>query len=127
AATGSTTVEALQMDMGSLKSIHAAVEEFRRRHNRLHVLFNNAAVFSNICKTTADGFESGMGINLLGHFLLTNLLLDTLKASAPARVIGMTMDSSVPINFDDLMLEKKYSGMASLQGSKGAITCFTVE
>jgi len=126
-STGSTKVETLEMDMSSLKSVRAGAEAFKKRHPKLHVLVNNAAVFSGSRKTTTDGFELVFGTNHLGHFLLTNLLLDTLKASAPARVVLMTMGSTTPINFDDLMEEKKYSGMTSLTMSKGAITCFGVE
>lgn len=127
AATGSQTVEALEMDMADLASVRAAAKDFAARFPKLHVLINNAAVFSKERQTTRDGFELVFGTNHLGHFLLTNLLLDVLKASAPARVILMTMGSTTPLDFDDLMLTKKYSGMTSLTMSKGAITCFAVE
>lgn len=126
-ASGSKNVEALQLDVSDLKSIRAAAEDYKKRFPKLHVLINNAAVFSKERKTTPDGFELVFGTNYLGHFLLTNLLLDTVKASAPARVVNMTMGSTTPIKFDDLMLEKGYSGMTSLTMSKGAITCATVE
>lgn len=120
-------VEALEMDMADLASIRAAAAKFKAQHPKLHVLINNAAVFAKTRATTRDGFESGFGVNHLGHFLLTNLLLDALKAGAPARVICMTMGSTTPINFDDLMLEKKFTALTSLTMSKGAITSFAVE
>jgi NAD(P)-dependent dehydrogenase (short-subunit alcohol dehydrogenase family) len=93
----------------------------------LYVLINNAAVFSGSRKSTSDGFEQTFAINHLGHFLLTNLLTDTLKVTPRARVIVMTMPTKVPINFDDLQLKNKYSGMAGLLSSKAANTCFAVE
>jgi len=127
AASGSATVEVLELDLASLDSIRSAADDFKRRFSQLHVLINNAAVFSKQRRTTADGFELVMGTNHLGHFLLTNLLLDTIKASAPARVVMMTMSTKVPIDFDDFMLEKKYSGLTALQMSKGAITSFALE
>jgi NAD(P)-dependent dehydrogenase (short-subunit alcohol dehydrogenase family) len=127
ASSKSNRVEVLELDLASLRSIRAAAADFNRRFSRLHVLINNAAVFSAERKLTTDGFEQIFGVNHLGHFLLTNLLLDTLKASAPSRVVLMTMGTKVPINFDDLMAERKFSSLAALQMSKGAITCFAVE
>ena len=127
ASTQSKTVETLELDMGSLKSIRAGAEEFKQRFPKLDVLVNNAAIFSGTRKTTTDGFELVFGTNHLGHFLLTQLLTDALKAAAPSRVVLMTMGSTTPIAFDDLMAEKKYSGLNSLTMSKGAITCFGVE
>lgn len=126
-AIGGARIEALEMDMASIASVRAAAAEYKQRFSKLHVLFNNAAVFSKERKTTSDGFELVFGVNYLSHFLLTNLLLDTLKASAPARVIGMTMDSSNAVDVDDLMSEQKYSALDSLTMSKGAITCFCAE
>jgi len=126
-ATGSKTVETLEVDLGSLKSIRAAAETFKKKHPKLHVLINNAAVFSGTRKTTSDGFELLFGTNHLGHFLLTNLLLEQLKAAAPSRVVLMTMGSKGPIPFDDLDSERKYSSLDALVNSKAAITCFAVE
>jgi NAD(P)-dependent dehydrogenase (short-subunit alcohol dehydrogenase family) len=127
AASRSKQVEVLQLDLSSLASIRSAAEELHRRFSKLHVLINNAAVFTRDRQTTTDGFELLFGTNQLGHFLFTNLVVDLLKAGAPSRIILMTMDSKVPINFDDLMSERKYSALTALQMSKGAITCFGVE
>lgn len=127
AATGSKDVHTLDLDLSSLASVRKGAAEFKTRFTQLHVLINNAAVFSGSRKTTSDGFELIFGTCHLGHFLLTNLLLDTLKASAPSRVVLMTMDSKLPIDFDDLQAEKKYSSFDRLQMSKGAVTCFGVE
>ncbi len=127
AASGNPKVQALEIDLASLASIRAAAEDFQRRFPKLHVLINNAAVFTKERKTTRDGFELLFGTNHLGHFLLTNLLLDRLKASAPSRIVLMTMDSKVPIAFDDLDSAQKYSSLQALQMSKGAITCFAAE
>lgn len=127
AATGSRDVHTLGLDLGSLESVRGAAAEFKSRFKHLHVLINNAAVFSGSRRTTSDGFELVFGTCHLGHFLLTNLLVDTLKASAPSRVVLMTMDSKIPIDFDDLQAERKYSSLDRLQMSKGAVTCFGVE
>ncbi len=127
AANPGATVETLELDLSSLKSVRAAAAAFTRRHPELHVLINNAATFSRERKTTADGFELQFGTNHLGHFLLTNLLVEPLKAAAPSRVVLMTMGSKVPIAFDDLDSQRKYSGLDALVNSKAAITCFAVE
>ncbi len=125
--SGSTTVETLELDLSSLVSVRAAVDDFKKRFPKLHVLLNNAAIFTAERKATKDGFELIFGTCHLGHFLLTNLLVDTLKASAPSRIVNMSMDSKVPIDFDDLQATKKYSSLDRLQMTKGAITCFSVE
>lgn len=126
-ASGSASVETLELDLSSLDSVRSAAAEFKKRFPKLHVLLNNAAVFTAERKATKDGFEMIFGTCHLGHFLLTNLLLDTLKGSAPSRIINMSMDSKVPIDFDDLQATKKYSSLDRLQMTKGAITCFSVE
>lgn len=125
--SGSNKVELLQLDLSSLDSVRKAATEFKQRFQKLDVLMNNAAVFSKNRKTTAEGFEQTFGVNHLGHFLLTNLLTDTLKSTKGSRVVVMTMPTKCPINFDDLQLQKKYSGMIGLQSSKAANTAFAVE
>ncbi len=85
-ATGSDAVWFLPLDLGDLASVKACAEAFLARDEPLHVLMNNAGVAAAGGLTTS-GFEVAFGTNHLGHFLLTELLLDRLKASAPARVV----------------------------------------
>ncbi len=125
--SGSDKVEVLDLDLSSLKSVRQAADNYKQRYKKLDVLMTNAAVFSKNRKTTVDGFEQSFGVNHLGHFLLTNLLTDTLKSTSGSRVIVMTMPTKCPINFEDLQLEKNYSGMQGLQSSKAANTAFAVE
>ncbi|XP_044615684.1 retinol dehydrogenase 13 isoform X2 [Equus asinus] len=97
---------------------------------QVHVLVNNAAVMRCPHWTTEDGFEMQFGVNYLGHFLLTNLLLDKLKASAPSRIINLSSLAHVAghIDFDDLNWEKrKYDTKAAYCQSKLAIVLFTKE
>lgn len=125
-ATGNDAIELQQCDLGSTASIRHAAAELAKKHPKIHALVNNAAAFSKERKTTADGFELQMGTNLLSMFLLTHLLEQPLKA-AQGRVVVMGMPSKTPIQFDDLMLEKKYDGMTAYGMSKAATLYFTRE
>lgn len=85
--TPTAKVEFLALDLCSQKSVKAAAAEFKSRHDKLHLLFNNAAVMATPFKLTEDGFEEQIAATHLGHFTLTGELLDRLKSSAPARVV----------------------------------------
>lgn len=130
-SSGSSAVELLQLDLASFRSIRGAVETFLERHDRLDVLINNAGLILDDRRTTEEGFESTFGINHLGHFLWTTLLLDVLKRSAPARVINLASDAhrmSRGLDFTDLMYERrKYNGWRAYGDSKLANILFTRE
>jgi NAD(P)-dependent dehydrogenase (short-subunit alcohol dehydrogenase family) len=127
--TGNENVKFIQLDLGSLASIRKFSDEFHSIEKRLDILINNAGVVAQFNKTE-DGFELNMGINHLGHFLLTNLLLDLLKASAPSRIIVV---SSVLhyigfINPFNLNSELYFPGLFKQYGnSKLATVLFTRE
>ena len=95
----------------------------------LHVLINNAGVMNCPKSTTKDGIEMQLGVNHMGHFLLTNLLLDTLKASAPSRIINVTSAAYAKgkLNLKDFNSEKKYDPTDAYKQSKLANVLFTVE
>ncbi len=83
-------IEVMKLDLGSFKSIRAFADAFKAKYSQLDVLINNAGL-SPIRKTiTEDGFEQQFGVNYLGHFLLTHLLLDLLRKSAPARIVNVS-------------------------------------
>jgi NAD(P)-dependent dehydrogenase (short-subunit alcohol dehydrogenase family) len=79
----------LRLDLGDLSSVRACAKDFLERDEPLHVLINNAGLAGQRGATT-DGFELAFGVNHLGHFLLTQLLLDRIKASAPARIVNVS-------------------------------------
>ena len=126
-SSGNPNIEFVAGDMASLTSVRAMAADFKSKHDKLHVLVNNAAIFSATRKTTIDGFESMFGINFLSSFLLTNLLLDTLIASAPSRVLMVTMDNAGPLKLDDLQSEASFDKIKTLAHAKGSLGAFAKE
>ena len=90
AASGNERVELLLADLASLRQVRRLAQQFTASHRQLHVLINNAGTMFPASATTEDGFDTTFAVNHLAPFLLTNLLLDTLKASAPARIVNIT-------------------------------------
>ena len=122
-------VDLMQCDLASMISIRRFATEFIAKYPRLDVLINNAGIFTDPRMETADGFEYQIGVNHLGHFLLTQLLLDLLKKSSPARIINVSSGAHFggKIDFDDLHLHHKYSAWKSYAQSKLANVLFTYE
>jgi NAD(P)-dependent dehydrogenase (short-subunit alcohol dehydrogenase family) len=127
--TGNDDVHVVILDLADFESVRTAADEVERRWDRLDVLINNAGGIWSDRQTTKQGFEQTFAVNHLGHFLLTNRLLDRLKASAPSRVVNL---SSVGhhwawrgLQFDDLQSEKRYSVMDVYGRSKLANILFT--
>ncbi|XP_019897932.1 dehydrogenase/reductase SDR family member 13 isoform X2 [Esox lucius] len=85
--TGNNEVLFMQLDLGSLKSVRTFAETFLKTEPRLDLLINNAGIFMH--DTTEDGLGMMFGVNHIGHFLLTNLLLDRLKECGPSRVVNV--------------------------------------
>lgn len=121
----------LLADLASLVTLVEAVAEFKRRFERLDVLINNAGINPTQRTFTVDGLESTFAVNHLAPFLLTNLLVDQLTASAPARVV--TVASSVEkvmrtkLDLDDLQSSSDWNAMRAYGRSKQANILFTVE
>ncbi|XP_044738480.1 retinol dehydrogenase 13-like [Chrysoperla carnea] len=116
-------------DLASIKSIHEFVKRFNTEHNRLDILINNAGVMRCPKLQTTEGFELQLGVNHLGHFLLTNLLLDTLKKSSPSRIVNLSSRAHVSgkINIEDLNSDKSYDPGQAYNQSKLANILFTME
>ena len=129
--SGSERVELADLDLASMKSIHAFADGFLASHDRLDVLLNNAGLTLRKRAETTDGFEMVFGVNHLGHFLLTALLRDRLVESAPARVINVASDAHRfargGLDFDDLMATKRFRPFLTYSRSKLANILFTRE
>ena len=127
--SGSGDVELLVADLSSQQSIRNLVSEFAASHDRLHVLVNNAGITQPRRIETADGLESVFATNHLGPFLLTNLLLPLLTASAPSRVVTVASGAHImgKIDFDDVQASRRYNEIAVYNQSKLANLLFTYE
>src|SRR2546425_8338226 len=122
-------VDLLLADLSSQQSIRQLVGNFQHHYTHLHVLINNAGAAYPGRRETVDGLEMTFAVNYLAPFLLTNLLPDVLKASAPARIVNVSSNShkSGYIQMDDLQEEKHYRSMSVYGQSKLAVVLFTYE
>ena len=121
--------EMLVADLASQQSIRDLAAGFLARDGPLHVLVNNAGVFELSRKVTVDGIENVFAVNHLAYFLLTLLLLDRLRSSAPARIVNVASDAHRwgTIDFEDLQGERSYRSMKIYGRSKLANILFTHE
>lgn len=117
------------LDLASLRSVRNFCEEVTQEESQVDVLINNAGVYQCPYTKTDEGFEMQLGVNHLGHFLLTHLLLDLLKASAPSRIVVVSskLYKYGHINFDDLNSENNYNKAFCYSQSKLANLLFTLE
>jgi len=127
--TGNDRVDYLLADFASLEDVRRLADQFTQRYDRLDVLVNNAGAMFFRRKESVDGYEMTFAVNHLAPFLLTNLLLATLRTSAPARVVTVASDShnGATLEVDNLQFEKSYSGMKAYGRSKLANILFSYE
>ena len=128
ANSGNPNVDSLLGDLSSQREVRHLADEFKRKYQHLHVLLNNAGGFFMRRQLSGDGIEMTFALNHLASFLLTDLLLDTIKASAPARIINVSSGAhtSGKIEFDNLQGEREY-GPRAYDNSKLANILFTME
>jgi NAD(P)-dependent dehydrogenase (short-subunit alcohol dehydrogenase family) len=127
--TGNQAVDFLLADLASHSQIRSLASEFLRRYKRLDVLVNNAGAMFLRRQESPDGIELTWATNHLSYFLLTLLLLDLIKNSAPARIVNVSSNAQYgnPVDFADLQNEKRYWFMRAYGRSKSANVLFTYE
>lgn len=128
AASRNNNVDSLLADLSSQQEVRRLADEFKSKYSHLHVLLNNAGAVFMQRQLSVDGIEMTFALNHLAYFLLTHLLLDTIKASVPARIINVSSGAhtSGKIDFDNLQGERNY-GPGAYGNSKLANILFTVE
>jgi retinol dehydrogenase 12 len=127
--TGNPQIQALVADLASQDQVRELARRFRDRHPNLDVLINNAGGMWLARQLNGDGMEMTFAVNHLAYFLLTQLLLDALKASAPSRIVNVSSEAhrSARLDFDDLMAERRYRGWKQYCRSKLMNLLFTYE
>ena len=126
---GNKKIDLMICDLSLMDSIRHFAKEFKKKYPRLDVLINNAGAVFNKRQVTSEGFERTLAVNYLAPFLLTNELLDLLKASAPSRIINITsgLAKKGEVDLDNLQSEKNYSGMKVYTNSKLMLIMYTYE
>jgi NAD(P)-dependent dehydrogenase (short-subunit alcohol dehydrogenase family) len=129
ACTPGASIDVMPLDLGSLASVRAFAADFSARFDRLDLLLNNAGLMATPQGMTADGFETQFGVNHLGHFALTGLLLPLLLRTPGSRVVTTSSIAhrTGKMNFDDLNLSANYSRYGAYGQSKLANVLFAFE
>jgi NAD(P)-dependent dehydrogenase (short-subunit alcohol dehydrogenase family) len=130
ARSGNDRVKLVRGDLSSMQSVRELAGDLQQRHERLHILINNAGVLRTERTETVDGYEMTFAVNYLAPFLLTNLLLPSLKAGAPSRIVNVVSGAHRmgKIDFDDLQLTRNFRGFRGAYAqSKLALVMFTYE
>jgi len=108
-ATSSTSLDLLVADLSSQQAVRRLADDFRQRYSQLHVLVNNAGAHVQQRHLSVDGIEMNLAINHLSSFLLTNLLLETMRANGPVRIVNVASNAMTrTIDLDDLQSEKTF-------------------
>jgi len=132
AATGTERLHWLRTDLASLEEVRALAQRVAADWDRLDVLVNNAGIGTTLPgegrrMESQDGHELRFAVNYLAGYLLTRSLLGLLERSAPARVVNVSSAGQAPIDFDDVMLERRYDGVQAYCQSKLAQIMFTFD
>jgi NAD(P)-dependent dehydrogenase (short-subunit alcohol dehydrogenase family) len=127
--TGNAAIDGLVADLSAQAQVRRLAQEFQERYGRLDVLVNNAGALFATRQFSIDGIEMTFALNHLGYFLLTHLLLDTLRGSAPARIVNVSSDAHRRghMDFGDLQGQRRYGGWRAYAQSKLANVLFTYE
>ncbi len=125
--SGNSNIESFLADFSSLDEVRLLSREILSKHDSIDVLINNAGAGFAAPRSGKDGMETRLTVNYLAPFLLTHLLLPALIKAAPSRIVNVASAGQSPINFNDIMLEKKFDGVTAYTQSKLALVMFTFD
>lgn len=130
--TGNRHLETYLADLADLSEVRSLAERVQTHHPQLTLLINNAGVGSGKLlggrrELSRDGYELRFAVNYLSPFLLTHLLLSSLRHGSPARIIHVGSVGQLPIDFDNIMFERRYNGYDAYRRSKLALVMFTID
>ena len=125
--TGNQNIEGFVADFSSLKEVRKLADDVLSKYQSIDVLINNAGVGFADERYSKDGYELRFAVNHLAPFLFTQLLLPALKNSAPSRIVNVSSAGQQAVDFDDIMLEKKFDGVRAYCQSKLALIMFTID
>jgi NAD(P)-dependent dehydrogenase (short-subunit alcohol dehydrogenase family) len=128
-SAGHSRVQTVIADLAIQAQVRAAANEIRARHPAIHVLVNNAAIYTKKRRETPDGMEMQLAVNHLAPFLLTRLLMDSLRAGAPARVVTVSSEAHHRASFswDDMQMRRRYGALRAYCNAKLFNILFTRE
>jgi len=125
--SGNQKIEGFTYDFSSLNEVRKFADDVTNKFNKIDVLINNAGVGFADNGKSQDGYELRFAVNYLVPFLLTQLLLPSLKSAAPSRIVNVSSAGQHPINFNDIMLEKNFNPTQAYCQSKLALIMFTID
>jgi len=126
-ASQSPNVELQLGDLSNLSSVRNLAEVIKSKYDKIDGLILNNSVYRKQYSVTVDGFEEMFAANYLGPFLLTNLLLDRLRASNSARIVNLTAPTTTQLDFDDLQNERQFNSIKTFNATRAANLLFTYE
>lgn len=128
AISKSDLIDLILADISTIAGIKSLVSEFKTKYDHLDILINNAGLAGKEYKVTVDGFEANFAVNVVAPFLITTLLMESLKASETARVITLTGgDLPSKIQLDNLQSEKSFNGLSTYSQAKMIMMCLMYE
>lgn len=127
--TGSQYIDSFLADLSLMAETRKLAEDFKAKYERLDVLINNAGAMFTSRQTTSEGLELTFALNHISYFVLTNLLLDILKDTAPARIVNVASDAHKigPLDFNNLQSEQRFNPLLTYGRSKLMNVMFTYE
>jgi NAD(P)-dependent dehydrogenase (short-subunit alcohol dehydrogenase family) len=129
--TGNEKLEFIEVDLMSLKSVQNFVTEYKSKHDKLHILLNNAGLMGSSVHTSADGLDSQFATNHVAHFYLTTQLLPIIKQSGPSRIVNVSSLAHKlrvgPLDFEHINDEKNRGQASNYSKTKAANILFTIE